>query len=200
MGLLGLAGDFVNGLLGEDSVASLPVVGDVLGSKKDSEKALLAKQAEMAREMEKRARINEQARMNALGQSILAFNPQNQMLAQMVGPQAAFSPEQFAQMAGNPFPAPQAPPGGQGGGQQLPPPSPTDIINGGGGLRAIKQRAQAAQQQINQGQQQQAEQQAAAAFQQEDERRRQQIMQQMSPLPQGPTPLRMARPAPARRF
>lgn len=88
----------------EDFRSRLPLVGGLTGAQSDAQKALLAKQKQMAEEAKKRQRINEQARMNALGQKILAFNPQNQMMAQMFGPEAAFSPQQFAQMAQNPMP------------------------------------------------------------------------------------------------
>jgi hypothetical protein len=87
---------------GEDMVARIPIVGGLVGAETDSQKALVKKQEELAAEAKKRAQQNQQARMNALGQSMLAFNPQNQMMAQMFGPQAAFSPQQFAQMAQDP--------------------------------------------------------------------------------------------------
>jgi hypothetical protein len=87
---------------GEDMVARIPLVGGLLGAETDSQKALVKKQEQLAEEAKKRAQQNAQARMNALGQSMLAFNPQNQMMAQMFGPQAAFSPQQFAQMGADP--------------------------------------------------------------------------------------------------
>lgn len=87
---------------GEDMVARIPLVGGFLGAETDAQKALVKKQEELAKEAAKRAQMNANARMNALGQSMLAFNPQNQMMAQMFGPQAAFSPQQFAQMAQDP--------------------------------------------------------------------------------------------------
>lgn len=87
---------------GEDMLARVPLVGGFLGAETDSQKALVKKQEELAAEAKKRAAQNAQARMQALGQSMLAFNPQNQMMAQMFGPQAAFSPQQFAQMAQDP--------------------------------------------------------------------------------------------------
>ena len=43
--------------------------------------------------------------MNALGQQMLAFNPTNQMMAQMFGPGAAFTPEQTAAMVQGQAPA-----------------------------------------------------------------------------------------------
>lgn len=88
--------------LGEDTLAGIPVLNSITGAQSDSEKALLAQQKKTAEEAEKRARQNAQERMNTLGQSMLAFNPQNQMMAQMFGPQAAFTPQQFAQMGADP--------------------------------------------------------------------------------------------------
>jgi hypothetical protein len=87
---------------GEDTVARIPLVGGMLGAETDAQKALIKKQEQLAEEAKRRAQQNARARMNALGQSMLAFNPQNQMMAQMFGPQAAFSPQQFAQMAQDP--------------------------------------------------------------------------------------------------
>jgi len=87
---------------GEDMLARVPLVGGFLGAETDSQKALIKKQEQLAAEAKKRAQQNAQARMQALGQSMLAFNPQNQMMAQMFGPQAAFSPQQFAQMGADP--------------------------------------------------------------------------------------------------
>lgn len=79
-------------------------VGDKMLSKGDAAKRLEAKQQQLAEEARRKEQQMQQARMNALGQSMLAFNPQNQMMAQMFGPQAAFTPEQFAEMAKNPIP------------------------------------------------------------------------------------------------
>ena len=87
---------------GEDTVARIPLLGGMLGAETSSQKALVKKQEQLAEEAKKRAAQNAQARMQALGQSMLAFNPQNQMMAQMFGPQAAFSPQQFAQMGADP--------------------------------------------------------------------------------------------------
>jgi hypothetical protein len=87
---------------GEDMVARIPLVGGFLGAETDSQKALVKKQEQLAEETRKRAEQNAKSRMQALGQSMLAFNPQNQMMAQMFGPQAAFSPQQFAQMGADP--------------------------------------------------------------------------------------------------
>lgn len=90
--------------LNEDTMSRVPVLNSLTGAQSDAQKALIKKQQEMAADAKKRQEQNAQARMNALGQSLLAFNPQNQMIAQMFGPQAAFSPQQFAQMAADPRP------------------------------------------------------------------------------------------------
>lgn len=83
-------------------------VGDKMLGKGDAAKNLEAKQKQLAEEARRKEMQMQQARMNALGQSLIAFNPQNQMMAQMFGPQAAFTPEQFAQMGANPIPEQQA--------------------------------------------------------------------------------------------
>ena len=95
-------------VLGENTMSGIPVLGALGGYESDEQKALIKKQEQMAAEMKKRAQQNEQARMNALGQKMLAFNPQNQLMAQMFGPDAAFTPQQFADMAANPLANPAA--------------------------------------------------------------------------------------------
>jgi hypothetical protein len=143
----------------EDFRSKIPGLNELTGAQSDAEKQLLAKQEELAKEARQRQQQQQQARMNALGQSLLAFNPQNQMMAQMFGPGAAFTPEQFAQMAQNPMP--NETPWGTG----------TD-----------QQRAEQVQRR-------------------DAERARQErIRGQMQPLPQGPAPINMPRPAPARRY
>ena len=62
------------------------------------QKKLIELQQKMALEAQQRQGQLQDQRMNALGQQMLAFNPRNQMLADMFGPQAAFQPEQVAQM------------------------------------------------------------------------------------------------------
>ncbi len=102
MGLLDAPFGLVKGIVGEDTLAHIPVLNSITGSRTDATKELDKKQKQLAAESELRMRQNAQTRMQALGQSLLAFNPQNQMMAQMFGPQAAFSPQQFAQMAADP--------------------------------------------------------------------------------------------------
>jgi hypothetical protein len=76
-----------------------------LGGKTKEEKALIAKQTQLAQEAKVRQGQQQDARMNQLGQQLLAFNPSNQLMAQMYGPQAAFQPEQMAAMAQGQAPA-----------------------------------------------------------------------------------------------
>lgn len=102
MGLLDVVFSPLKAIVGEDTLGRIPILNGISGSQTDSQKALIKKQKQLEEESKKRAQQNAQARMQALGQSMLAFNPQNQMMAQMFGPQAAFSPEQFAQMGADP--------------------------------------------------------------------------------------------------
>jgi len=148
----------------EDLRSKIPGLNELTGAQGDAEKALQKKQEELAREAKLRRQQMQEARMNALGQSMLAFNPQNQAMAQMFGPQAAFSPEQFAQMAQNPMVP-----------QQLPP----ELQN----YRGTDPDKQA---------------QVEAFLANRD--RQNQLMQRLQPLPQGPQPLQMSQPAPARRY
>lgn len=93
-----------------------PIVGTALdyglraifgGDSNKENKALLAKQEQMARETAQRRDQAAQSRMDALGQQVLAFNPLNQAMAEMYGPGAAFTPEQAAGMVQNPAGAPR---------------------------------------------------------------------------------------------
>lgn len=74
------------------------------------EQRLIAKQQQLAQEAKARIGQNQEAAMNALGQQLLAFNPRNQMMAKIYGPDAAFAPTDFAKMVQNPIPPPQMPP------------------------------------------------------------------------------------------
>jgi hypothetical protein len=157
---------------GEDTLARIPVVGGLMGAQTDSQKALLKKQEQLAEEAKKRQRQNEQMRMQALGQSMLAFNPQNQMMAQMFGPQAAFSPQQMGEMARDPgartreeFEAAQ---------RQAMQPSQDHRMQGwtGDDMRRME----------------------------EDERRRARVAASMTPLGPGPAPLRLPTPQAGRKF
>lgn len=86
----------------ENTRSKIPLVGGLTGAQSDAEKALIAKQKQMAEDAARQKRANEQARMNALGQQMLAFNPRNQVMAQMFGPDAAFTPQQMGQMVADP--------------------------------------------------------------------------------------------------
>ncbi len=99
---IGLSTLGLSELAGEDTMSRIPVLGSLGGYESDEQKALIAKQKQLADDAKKRRLQQEQAGMNALGQQMLAFNPQNQMMAQMFGPEAAFTPQQFAQMAADP--------------------------------------------------------------------------------------------------
>lgn len=163
----------------ENTLSKIPVVGGLMGAQSDAEKALLKKQEQMAAETKAQQEKNARMRMQALGQSMLAFNPQNQMMAQMFGPQAAFTPQQFSQMAADPSArtpedfardrqaalARQPGPNGNAPSRHMPNWTAEDI-----------------------------------AKMQAEQRRRQQIEQQMTPLGPGPAALNMAPPAAARRF
>jgi hypothetical protein len=87
----------------EDFRSRIPVVNSLTGAESNEQKNLVKKQQQLAEEARKRRLQMQDANMNALGQSMLAFAPRNQMMAQMFGPDAAFKPEQFAAMAQNPI-------------------------------------------------------------------------------------------------
>ena len=166
------------GLIPEDMRSKIPVVNSLSGARSDEEKKLLAKQEQMAADMKRRQAINERARMNALGQKMLAFNPQNQLMAQMFGPEAAFTPEQFAQMAADPYARSED--------AILQEANPIDPKTG-----ARKYRGE-----IPMSDQERADLQRAR----ENEARQARVQQQMTPLGPGPAPLRLPPPQRARRY
>ncbi len=106
------------GLINGGVQATLPLlIQGLTGGRTAEEKALLAKQQQMAEDAQRRQGEVQDARMNTLAQQVLAFNPRNQMLAQMFGPSAAFTPQQMAgvvqgppppSLGPNPTPAQQA--------------------------------------------------------------------------------------------
>lgn len=158
---------------GEDTLARVPVLGGLMGAQTDATKALLKKQEQLAAEAKAQQQKNAQMRMQALGQSMLAFNPQNQMMAQMFGPQAAFSPQQMAQMGNDPgarspaeFEAAQKQAMGQ--------PWQDRRMTGwtGDDMKRME----------------------------ENEKRKRMIAQQTTPLGPGPAPLRLPSPAAPRRY
>ncbi len=161
-------------LLGEDTMSRIPGLNAIGGYKSDESKALIKKQEELAKEAELQKKRNAQMRMQALGQSMLAFNPQNQMMAQMFGPQAAFSPQQMAQMAADP------------------------------GARSREDYSAARERALANPQDKRLSTQgwSAADIQrmEEDEKRRRMVQQQTTPLGPGPAPLRLPPPQPGRRY
>ncbi len=81
------------------AMAAAPyAINSLTSGKTREEKALLAKQEQLAHEAKVRQGQQQDARMNQLGQQLLAFNPSNQLMAKMYGPDAAYSPEQMANM------------------------------------------------------------------------------------------------------
>ncbi len=106
------------GLINGGVQAGLPLlIQGLTGGRTAEEKALLAKQQQLAEDAQRRQGEVQDARMNTLAQQVLAFNPRNQMLAQMFGPSAAFTPQQMAgvvqgppppSLGPNPTPAQQA--------------------------------------------------------------------------------------------
>lgn len=85
--------------------ALLPLgIQALTGGRTKEEKALLEKQQQLAEDAQRRQGEVQDARMNTLAQQVLAFNPRNQMLAQMFGPSAAFTPQQAAGMVQGPAP------------------------------------------------------------------------------------------------
>lgn len=90
-------------LLGQDTMSKVPLLGPLMGAKSDAEKALIKKQQELAKEAELRQAQNQQARQQALAQSMMAFGPRNQAMSEMFGPEAAFSQQAMTQMAQDPY-------------------------------------------------------------------------------------------------
>jgi hypothetical protein len=67
-----------------------------------AEKDLIKKQEELAAAAKARQIQVQQEGMNRLGQQMLAFAPQNRMMAEMFGPEAAFTGQQMGAMADDP--------------------------------------------------------------------------------------------------
>lgn len=146
------------------------------GGRTKEEKALLAKQEQMAKEAEARRFQVQESRMNALGQQMLAMNPRNQMMAKMFGPDAAFAPTDFAQMVQNPVPPPQMPPELQA----LAGKNTKNTPQQEAALRAFAQQKQ--------------------QYEQGNQARSDQMMNGMAPPGPGPAPLDPRKPQPARRY
>lgn len=137
----------------------------------DETAKLKAKQEQIARETELRRQQMQTARMDALGARMLAFDPYNQHLSRMFGPEAAFQPEQLAAMAENPM-KPQLDP----------------ALQGYRGTDPKKQR------QINDYMA------AEEKYYADEKARRERVMGGVRPPGPGPAPLQQRTPLPARRF
>lgn len=151
-----------------------------LGGDDKAKKALLRKQEQMAKEFEAQRQQQHQQRLQALSQQTMAFAPRNQMMAQMFGPDAAFSPQQFADMASDPAAKPLAQ--AEQAWLQSAMNNPIDPNTRSRTRGAMDPRVQ-----------------ADLELAQQNERRRQAIMQNMGPMPQGPAPIRMPAPQRGRR-
>lgn len=75
----------------------------IRGGNSKEERLLREKQEQIARETQLRRAQQQQSRMDALGARMVAFDPYNQHLARMFGPEAAFQPEALAGMVENPM-------------------------------------------------------------------------------------------------
>jgi hypothetical protein len=178
--LIGLGTLGLSEVVGEDTMSKVPGLNAIGGYQSDSEKALLAKQQQMADDLKKRQADNERQRMNALGQQLLAFNPRNQMMAQVFGPEAAFTPQQMGQMA--------ADPGAKT--QDDYHRAWEESMHGGPVDPHTRSRRQPMQGFTAEDLQRM----------QEDQRRQAMVQQSMTPLGPGPAPLRQVAPQPGRRY
>lgn len=170
--LIGVGTLGLSELAGEDTMSKIPLLGSLGGYESDEKKALLAKQEELAKETAKRRQQMQRAGMNSLGQRLLAFNPQNQLMAQMFGPEAAFSPQQMGQMVQSPMGPPQP---------------EADLINYQGTDPKVRARLEAHLKQMQE-------------FEAEEQQRKQIVQGGMTPLGPGPAPLQQRAPAPPRRY
>lgn len=155
----------------EDFGSGIPIVGPLLGLESDEQKALVAKQQQLAREAKLRRAELDRQNLNSLGQSMLAFSPHNQVMSQIYGPQAAFSQTQMSAMIANPKGMPEMP---QGMDQ-----TSTDP------------RVQAEQERVMRERDE---------WRANEERRRKLLEANFAPPAPGPAPLDPRRPAPARRY
>lgn len=96
---------------GIGGVAGLGIGGltDLFGGGDDGAmRALQRRQQELAAELERQRQETYKGRIQALNQGVQALAPYNNMVAQMVGPQAAFSGQQVAAMTADPKGGPSA--------------------------------------------------------------------------------------------
>lgn len=172
-GLVGLGTLGLSEALGEETMSKVPVLGALGGFRSNAEKQLMETQKRLAQETAAQRAQNERTRMNALGQQMLAFNPQNQAVAQMFGPEAAFSPQQMAGMVNDP---------GARNREQY----------NAAHAKAMTQPWQDRRMEGWTGDD--------VKRMEENERRQKMVQQNMQPLPQAPPPMQMTGAAPARRF
>lgn len=165
---------------GEDFIAKIPLIGPLTGAKTNEYKALLKKQEEMAKAAEARAAQQHQQGLQGLSQGMMAFGPRNQMMAQMFGPEAAFSPDQMAAMVSDPAAKPLAE--AEQAWIQSAMQNPIDP--------KTRTRTQGAM-----NPQIQKDLELARA----NERRKQALLATLGPMPSGPAPIQMPRPQPGRR-
>jgi hypothetical protein len=83
---------------GEGILAKVPVLGPLLGAETEEQKELVRQQKRMAEDLQ------------AMNQQVMAFAPRNKLMAEMFGPDAAFTGKQIGDMTANPMGAPQGDP------------------------------------------------------------------------------------------
>lgn len=181
-GLAALGTMGLSELMGENTRSKIPVLNELTGAKSDEEKQLLAAQQKLADDLGKRQKANEQARLNAIGQKMLAFNPQNQMMARIYGPEAAFSPQQMAQMAADPSAMSQ-----QGFDAQA-----NQALMNGQINPHTRQREMSEEDRLRLVEEQKR--------MVQNQQRMQNVQQNMQPLPPGPAALQSRAPQAARRY
>ena len=165
---------------GEDFLSKIPVLGPLTGAKSNEYKALIKKQEQMAKEAELRAQQQHQQGLQSLNQGMLAFGPRNQMMAQMFGPEAAFSPQQMAAMASDPAAKPLAE--AEQAWIQSAMQNPIDPKTRSRTTGEMNPQVQADLERAR-----------------ENERRKQWLLQNLGPMPSGPAPIQMPRPQSGRR-
>jgi hypothetical protein len=94
----------------EDVLARVPIIGPLSGAETDEQKALVRQQKRMAEDAKRRAAIMGPARLQSMNQQVQAFGPRNKMMAEMFGPDAAFTGKQMGDMTANPMGPPQGDP------------------------------------------------------------------------------------------
>src|SRR3954468_4262193 len=99
---VGAVGGPIGAGIGAGLGGVLGLTTNLFGDGGESRDKLIAKQKQIAEEARKRQEEQHAARMQALGQNMLAFAPRNAAMAQMYGPQAAFSGQQIADMTADP--------------------------------------------------------------------------------------------------